>query len=223
MSRTLDYEGLVRVFRAAAARVKSGAERLGELDSAIGDGDHGVAMTRAMNALEEGIDQCRATTQKALLQGVAMSVMSIDAGSTGPLLGSLMLGMGEPIGDAAEIDTERLASMFESGLARLLAISKANVGDKTMVDALSPAVDALKTAASDGDSVAAALEKAAAAAEVGAESTRDFQAKFGRARNLGERAIGYQDPGATSMAMFFRGCADGAASVGNNNKNIDPD
>ena len=214
MSKTLDYEGLVSVFRAAAANVKSGADQLCELDSAIGDGDHGVAMTRAMDALEKGINDCSVATHKALLQGVSMSVMNIYAGSTGPLMGSLMMGMVEPVGDAAEIDTGLLASMFDSGLAKLLAISKAQVGDKTMVDALSPAVDALKTACSDGDSVATALERAAAAAEAGAESTKEFQAKFGKARNLGERTIGYQDPGATSMAMFFRGCASGAAELG---------
>jgi len=213
MSKALDYETLVGVFRAAAEKVKAGADQLGQLDSAIGDGDHGVAMTRAMDALEKGIDDCNTATAKDLLQGVAMSVMSIDAGSTGPLTGSLLMGMAEPVGEAAEIDTRLLASMFEAGLAKLRSISKAEVGDKTMIDALAPAVGALKGAASAGACVAAALEKAAAAAEAGAESTKDFQAQFGKARNLGPRSIGHQDPGATSMAMFLRGCAEGAASV----------
>ncbi len=214
MSTTLDYDGLVSVFRAAAAKVKAGAGHLGELDSAIGDGDHGVAMTRAMDALEKGIDECSAGTGKALLQGVAMSVMGIDAGSTGPLMGSLMMGMVEPIGEATEIDAALLASMYEGGLAKLRTISKAEVGDKTMIDALAPAVDALKGAAAAGEPVTSALEKAADAAEAGAEGTKNFQARFGKARNLGERTIGHQDPGATSIAMFFRGCADGASSIG---------
>lgn len=213
-SELLDYDGLVCVLRAAAVKVKAGADRLGHLDSAIGDGDHGLAMTRAMEALEKGIDGCGDRTNKTLLQGVAWAVASIDAGSTGPLLGSLLIGMVEPVGDTAEIDTSLLATMFEAGLAKLRTISKAEVGDKTMIDALAPAVETLKSAAAEGDSVAGALEKAAAAAEAGAERTRDFQARFGKARNLGERSIGYEDPGATSMAMLFRGFAEGAASGG---------
>jgi len=209
----LDYDGLVCVLRAATAKVKAGAEELGRLDSAIGDGDHGVAMTRAMEALEKGIDDSSGRTAKGLLQGVAWAVASIDAGSTGPLMGSLLMGMVEPVSDDAEIDAGLLASMFQAGLAKLRGISKAEVGDKTMVDALVPAVEALKSAADKGDSVAAALEKAAVAAQTGAERTRDLQARFGKARNLGERSIGYQDPGAASMAMLFRGLAEGAASL----------
>lgn len=212
MPGTLDFHGVVSVFRAAAAKVKAGTDELGELDSAIGDGDHGVAMGRAMDALVKGIDGCPADDIGTLIQGVAWSVMSIDAGSTGPLMGSLFMGMVEPIGDATKIDSPLLASMFAAGLAKLRAISKAEVGDKTMMDALVPAVEALNQAAAGGDTVAVALDKAAAAAEAGAESTKDFPAKFGKARNLGERSLGHQDPGATSMAMLFRGCAEGAAS-----------
>jgi dihydroxyacetone kinase-like protein len=210
MSAALDYEGLAAVFRAAVAKVKAGAEELGRLDSATGDGDHGIAMTRAMDALEKGIDTSGDGSIKTMLGSVAMSVMSIDAGSTGPLMGSLTMGMAEPVGEAAEIDARLLAAMFEAGLAKLQAISKAQPGDKTMVDALVPAVEALSAAAGDGSSVAEALSKAAEAALAGAERTKQFQAKFGRARNLGERSIGHQDPGATSMSMFFAGMAEGA-------------
>ncbi len=206
----LDYNGLICMLRAAATKVKAGADRLGELDSAIGDGDHGLAMTRAMDALEKGIDDCSEQNNKALLQGVARAVASIDAGSTGPLMGSLLMGMVEPVGDEPEIDAPLLATMFEAGLAKLRTISKAEVGDKTMIDALVPAVEALRSAADEQNSVADALQRAADAAETGAEGTKEFQAKFGKARNLGERSIGYQDPGATSMAMLFRGLADGA-------------
>lgn len=207
--RPLDYDGLVRMLRGGAGSVKRGVEELGRLDSAIGDGDHGVAMSRAMEALEKGIDDCTEKNPKTVLQGVAWAVMSIDAGSTGPLLGSLLMGMVEPVGEAAEIDAALLKSMFESGLAKLQSISKAEVGDKTMIDAIGPAVDALRAAAAGGDSVAVALQKAARAAEEGAEATKQFQAKFGKARNLAERTIGHRDPGATSTAMLLRGFADG--------------
>ena len=213
MTKPIDYDGLVCVLRAGAAKVKAGAEELGRLDSAIGDGDHGVAMSRAMEALEKGIDGCTDRTGKALLQGVAWSVMSIDAGSTGPLMGSLLMGMVQPVGEAAEFDAGLLAAMFEAGLAKLHSISKAEVGDKTMVDALVPAVEALRQAAAGGDGVAGALEKAATAARTGAESTKLFEAKFGKARNLKERSLGHQDPGATSIAMLFGGFAAGAASL----------
>jgi len=213
MSKPLDYDGFVSVLRTGATKVKAAADQLGQLDSATGDGDHGVAMTRAMEALEKGIDECADTSHKALLQGVSWAVMSIDAGSTGPLMGSLMMGMLEPVGNAAEIDPALLASMFEAGQKKLLGVSKASVGDKTMVDALVPAVEALRQAADGGDSVAAALDKAATAAEAGAVGTKDLQAKFGRARNLGERSIGHQDPGATSLSIFVRGLAEGAAGA----------
>lgn len=212
MTEPLDYDGLVGVLRAGAANVKAGADELGRLDSAIGDGDHGVAMSRAMEALEKGIDGCTDRTGKALLEGVAWSVMSIDAGSTGPLMGSLLMGMVGPAGEATTFDAGLLAAMFEAGLGKLRSISKAEVGDKTMVDAVVPAVEALRQAAAGGDGVAGALGKAAAAAQQGAESTKQFQAKFGKARNLKQRSLGHQDPGATSIALLFAGFAEGAAS-----------
>ena len=214
MSETVDLEALALVLRTAAARVKAGAGELGRLDSAIGDGDHGVAMTRAMEAIENGLNGCPAQNAKDLLQNVAWSVMSIDAGATGPLMGSLFMGMMEPVGDAAAIDAPLLASMFAAGLAKMRAISKAEVGDKTMLDALIPAVAALQAAAGGGEPVAAALAKAAEAAQAGAESTKALRARFGKARNLGDRSLGHQDPGATSMALLFRGLAEGAALRG---------
>jgi phosphoenolpyruvate---glycerone phosphotransferase subunit DhaL len=215
MAKPLDYDGLICVLRAGAARVKAGAEELGRLDSAIGDGDHGVAMSRAMEAIEKGIDGCAERTCKSLLEGVAWSVMNIDAGSTGPLMGSLLMGMAGPVGDTPAIDARLLAAMFDAGLAQLRTITNAAAGDKTMLDALVPAVETLNCAAGNGDSVAAALTKAAAAARIGAERTKEFQAKFGKARNLGPRSLGHQDPGATSMAMLLEGFAEGAAALEN--------
>ena len=213
MAGTVDYDGWVRVLRAATAQVRAGSEELGRLDAATGDGDHGVAMTRAMAAIEKGLDECSARSLKTLLQGVAWSVMSIDAGATGPLMGSLFLGMVDPVGDADQIDAERLAAMLAGGLAKLRAVSKAELGDKTMLDALLPAVESLRAAAAAGDSPAGALAAAAAAAQAGAENTKNCRARFGKARNLGERSLGHQDPGATSIAVLFRGLADGAATL----------
>ncbi len=211
MPATLDYDGLVGVLRAATERVRSGVELLTRLDSAVGDGDHGVAMKTAMQAIEKGIDDCGANTSQALLNSVAMSVMSIDAGSTGPLMGSLFMGMAGAIGDVSEVDSALLAGMFQAGLEQLQTITTAKVGDKTMMDALIPAVEAMNSSTEAGDGIATALEKAAAAAEAGAQKTKDMLAQFGKARNLGERSLGHRDPGATSMSMIFRGMAEAAA------------
>lgn len=211
MSETLDYDGLAALLRAGATRVKAAIDELTRLDSAIGDGDHGVAMGRAMDAVVKGIDGCAERDPKALVKSVAWAVMSIDAGSTGPLMGSLFLGMVEPAAGEGPIDAARLAAMFEAGRDKLLAVSKAKVGDKTMVDSLVPAVAALRSAADEGLPVDAALQRAAAAARTGAEGTANMEARFGKARNLGPRSLGHQDPGATSMAILIEGFAEGAA------------
>jgi dihydroxyacetone kinase-like protein len=171
-------------------------------------------MTRAMEAIETSLNSCPAPNAKDLLHSVAWSVLGIDAGATGPLLGSLFMGMIEPVGEAAALDAPLLAAMFAAGLAKMRAISKAEVGDKTMLDALVPAVAALQAAAAAGEPVATALAQAAAAAQSGAESTKGLRARFGKARNLGDRSLGHQDPGATSMALWFRGLAEGAAARG---------
>ena len=158
MSRPLDYDGLVRVLRAGAARVKAGADELGRLDSAIGDGDHGIAMSRAMEALEKGIDGCTERTAKALLQRGRLVRDEHRRRLDRPADGIAVDGHGgSRPATAAEIDAARLASMFEAGLAQLRTISQAQVGDKTMVDALVPAVEALRKAAAAGDSVADGL------------------------------------------------------------------
>ena len=201
------------MLRTAAARVKAGAAELGRLDSAIGDGDHGVAMTRAMEAIEKGIDGCQTRSGKALLQGVAWSVMSIDAGATGPLMGSLLMGMVDPVGEAAEIDAQLLASMFAAGLAKMRPSARPRSATRPCWTRWFRPSRPCKQAAAGGDSVAAALGKAAAAAQAGAESTKALRARFGKARNLGDRSLGHQDPGATSIALFFHGLAEGAAAL----------
>mgnify|MGYP005833048769 CR=1 FL=1 len=224
MPDVLDRARLIRALRAAAARVRAEADALGRLDSVIGDGDHGVAMCRAMDAIEQTLDAAGAepTDQSgatgdsrtaALLEAVAWAVMSIDAGSTGPLLGSLLLGMAEAAGPGGPIDAPRWAAMFAAGVEKLRGISGAGPGDKTMVDGLVPAAEALRRAADQGAGIAEALRRAADAARQGAEDTRQWEAKFGKARNLGARSIGHADPGATSVAVWLAGLADGAAET----------
>jgi dihydroxyacetone kinase-like protein len=136
--------------------------------------------------------------------------MSVDGGSTSPLLGSFFLGMSEAVGGSETLDSPGLAAAFSAGLAKLRAQTPAQVGDKTMVDALAPAVEALCRAAQSGAEPTVLLAEAADAAQRGAEKTSEFQARFGRARNLGPRTIGHVDPGATSIALLLAGFRDGA-------------
>ena len=192
---------------AAVAAVRANHEELSRLDSDTGDGDHGITMLRAMTAVENAVHGYQGLELKTLLMDVGWAVMGVDGGSTGPLLGCLFLGMSDGVGDESEIDCPGLAVMFQAGLYKVQEQTKATVGDKTIMDALIPAVEALKKASHEGKSISQALETAAQAAENGALSTKNFQARFGRARNLKERTIGFQDPGATSTAYIFKGFA----------------
>jgi len=197
------------MLRGAAAEVKANHEELSRLDSFGGDGDHGTTMVRAMGCMEKAIDAVSTSEVKTLLNDVGWAIMGVDGGATGPLLGMFFMGMAEGAsGDV--VDAETLARMFESGLAKVQKQTKAQVGDKTMIDALVPAVHAMKSAGVK--ELADALKCAADAAEQGAASTRELQARFGRAKNIKEKSIGTQDPGATSVALIFRGFWKGAQS-----------
>ncbi len=209
MPQTIDYDGFVRMLSAAVAKIRENHAHLSKLDSATGDGDHGTAMSRAADAVQTAADADASGKLQALLHDVGWGVMSIDGGSTGPMFGSFFMGLSDGVGDSGSLDTAGLATSFEAGLAKMQKNSKAQVGDKTLMDALIPAVETLRAAADGGGSVEDALAQAADAAEKGAAATAEMQAKFGRARNLGERTIGHVDPGATSMAYLFRGFAEG--------------
>jgi dihydroxyacetone kinase-like protein len=212
MAETVSRDDIIRMLRGAIAKILAGHETLSKLDSVIGDGDHGTTMVRAMGIIEKSVAEGAAPGLKGMLNDVGWAVMGVDGGAAGPLIGSLLMGMAEAVGDKPQLDAAGVAAMFEGGLAQVRTYSQAKVGDKTMLDALVPAVEALRAAATAGDGVAAAMCKAAEAAEKGAASTKDMLARFGRARNLGERSRGFADPGATSISLIFRGFADALAS-----------
>jgi dihydroxyacetone kinase-like protein len=209
MTDTIGIDDMDRMIRSAADMIRANRDELSKLDSAIGDGDHGMTITRAMGIAEKVIEESEKKELKGLLKDVGWGVMGVDGGATGPLLGSFLMGLSNGVGERDAIDCPTLAAMFEAGLAGVRRQSKAQIGDKTMMDALLPAVDAIRQAAAAGKSIKETLHKAAEAAEKGAVSTKDFRAKFGRAKNLGERTIGHQDPGATSMALIFKGFFEG--------------
>ncbi len=208
MPQTIGYDDVVGMLRAAAAKVRDEQLMLSRLDSVIGDGDHGTTMRRAMDLVEKACNESKAGTLKGLLNDVGWAVLGVDGGATGPLLGMFFIGMAETAPEAKDMGLAAAAAAFEGGLANLRKQTPAQVGDKTMVDALAPAVAALRAAADAGEPREQAFRKAACAAEAGAQSTRNVPAKFGRARNLGDRSIGHQDAGATSIALVFRAFAD---------------
>lgn len=211
MPATIGQTDLVRMLRAAAERIRANREQLSRLDSQIGDGDHGSAMVRAMDAAEKAVDQCGTSAADAMLQAVAWGVMGAAGGAPGPLLGAFFLGMASAAGDS--LDAAQVAAMLAAGLDGMQKQTKAQVGDKTMIDALAPAVAAAGAAAGEGADVAATLQRAAEAAAKGAESTRDLTARYGKARNMGPRTVGHVDAGATSVAHILRGFADAVAGA----------
>jgi dihydroxyacetone kinase-like protein len=211
MSNTIGQNEVVNMILTAVARIRENHETLSKLDSATGDGDHGTTMLRAMKAVEDTINASPDEGLKDLLGKIGWAIMSADGGSTGPLLGSFFMGMSEGANGDSELDSSAVAEMIVAGVNKMHKQSRAQVGDKTMMDALLPAADALK-AADKSATVQEILKDAAKAASDGAEATKDMKAKFGRARNLGDRVIGHKDPGSVSIALIFQGFYDSFAN-----------
>lgn len=207
---SLSKEQFIAMVKRATANIEADHEHLSALDAATGDGDHGVTILRTMTAAAGAVDDGAAAPLVDLLKQVAMKVMMCDGGSTSPLLGSYFMGLAKAA-PADELDAEQAAAMFEAGLAGFSATSKASLGDKTMMDALQPATETLAAALREGQSAQDAFAAASQAAAFGAEKTKDYIAKFGRARHMGERALGHIDPGAVSIAHLFRGFAEALA------------
>ena len=186
-------------------------EYLTDLDSAIGDADHGTNMSRGMNRSVEKIDGKEYTDFGGLFRDVAMTIMSAVGGSAGPLYGTFFMKMGQKLTGKSEASALEMAEAMNEGLAGIMTLGKSQPGDKTMIDALSPAIAALRENADKGDGEAWA--KAVDAAEAGMKDTIPMLARRGRSSYLGERSIGHQDPGATSsfyMIGCFRDAAEGA-------------
>ncbi|MER6227079.1 dihydroxyacetone kinase subunit DhaL [Streptomyces sp900105755] len=196
----LDADFFRRWMAATAASVDREAERLTALDSPIGDADHGSNLQRGFKAVTAALEKDAPATPGAVLTLAGRQLISTVGGASGPLYGTLLRSTGKALGDAAEVSEAQLAEALRAGVDKVMALGGAAPGDKTMVDALVPAVDAL------GDGFGAAR----AAAEQGAEATIPLQARKGRASYLGERSIGHQDPGATSSALLVAGLAEAA-------------
>ena len=196
-------EKLATRLRNACAAVIAAEEELTEIDSHFGDADHGLTMVKIAGAIDGAVVEADGGI-KEMLDDAAMAVMVLNGGSAVPLWNTWLDALQEaaPEGDAA--DAAQLKAMFAHALEELSDMSGAQVGDKTMMDAFIPACEAI--AACDGDE-AALFEEAAQAARAGAENTRNFASKFGRAKSYGDKTIGTPDAGAVSMARFFEGLA----------------
>jgi len=180
---------------------------LSELDGAIGDGDHGVNMAKCFRGVKTILEGSESGDVGAVLGLVGMEVMNSVGGAMGALYGTLFIKLSSKSTGKSEVNLQDLAVMFNEALSGILTIGKAKVGDKTLVDTLSPAVDALSEAASQGKALADALSTFEAAAKTGMESTKDLLAKMGRASRLGERSVGHIDAGATSCYFILRAFA----------------
>ncbi|WP_433506910.1 dihydroxyacetone kinase subunit DhaL [Pseudonocardia halophobica] len=197
--------------REFARQVTEHRDELTALDSAIGDADHGANMARGMGAAVEALDADPQTTAGGVFKKVGMTLVSKVGGASGPLYGTLFLRFGTAAGEVTELDPAGFAKAFRAGLEGVVARGRPEAGDKTMYDALAPALDALDESLAGGASLGDALRAASAAADAGRDATIPMLARKGRASYLGERSVGHQDPGATSVALLV---AAAAATLG---------
>ncbi len=181
---------------------------LTDLDSAIGDADHGANMTRGMNAVMEKLGAAPAVAVDELFKSVGMTLVTSVGGASGPLYGTLFLRMGMTAGPVVELDGAGMSAALRAGLEGVVARGKAEAGDKTMFDAMAPALDAWDETLGGGGDLVAAASAAFAAAETGRDATQALVARKGRASYLGERSAGHLDPGATSTALLFQALAE---------------
>jgi dihydroxyacetone kinase-like protein len=208
---TLTIDRLVEWLAAFRDAVTEQRAWLTELDSAIGDADHGANMARGMAAVMDKLDQGHPATVDELFKSVGMTLVSSVGGASGPLYGTFFLRMGMSAGAVPSLDGPALAAALRAGLDGIVARGKAEAGDKTMFDAVSPAIDALDAALASGSSIADATRAASDAALVGRDATEPLVARKGRASYLGERSAGHLDPGASSSAILFETLAETAS------------
>jgi dihydroxyacetone kinase-like protein len=207
----LDVDWAVRWLTLSAQAMAEHRVELIELDRAIGDSDHGENMDRGFKAVMEKLAEAPPATPGAALKLTAMALMSKVGGAAGPLYGTAFLRASTSLGDATDIDPVALAAAIQAARDGVVARGKAESGDKTMVDAWTPAVEAAAAQAAEGDgNVVKVLLAAAEAAEAGAVATDPLIARKGRASYLGERSAGHRDPGAVSTALILRAAAGAA-------------
>jgi phosphoenolpyruvate---glycerone phosphotransferase subunit DhaL len=205
---TVPYAQVLAWIERFAATVAENREYLTQLDSAIGDADHGTNIDRGMKAAVGKIEGMEGDDIGSLLKTVGMTLVSTVGGAGGPLYGTLFMQMGTATAGKSELEPEDWAGALDAAVEGVQMRGKAEVGDKTMIDALVPARDSFRAALADGASFEEALSKSAEGAEEGMRATIPLVARKGRASYLGERSAGHQDPGATSSQLLIKTAAE---------------
>jgi dihydroxyacetone kinase-like protein len=205
---SISYDEVVAWITLSAARLREAKAYLTELDSAIGDADHGINMDKGFQKVVEKLPTLPAGDIGGLLKGAGSTLVSTVGGASGPLYWGFFTKFGATVAGKAEIDVSELATGLEAGVADIQNRGKAEPGDKTMIDTFLPALDALRASIDRGAAPAEALAAAVAAAEQGMVATIPLVARKGRASYLGERSAGHQDPGATSSHLLLKAMAD---------------
>jgi dihydroxyacetone kinase-like protein len=210
----MDSATIVSWMREIDSSVRAERDHLVQLDAAIGDGDHGINMTRGFSAVVEALQAEQEAPPGRLLILAGKTLVSTVGGASGPLWGSALRAAGRALGDQATFKGPQLLEALDAALASVKDLGAASPGEKTMVDALQPATDGLRESLAGGADLAGALEAASVAAEEGMRGTIPMEARKGRASYLGERSVGHQDPGATSTALIIRALQRAATGAG---------
>lgn len=196
-------EQIMQWLQAVAVVLEQNKDYLTELDAAIGDADHGINMNRGFQKVISQLPSVADKDIGSILKTVSMTLISSVGGASGPLYGTMFLRMSTVVTGKQELTDEDIVALFQAAVDGVVQRGKANLGDKTMLDALSPAADAFKQAIANGTSTPEALQQAVAAAEQGMKNTIPLVAKKGRASYLGDRSANHQDPGATSTYLML--------------------
>ena len=200
----LDTAKVAEIIRAIAVRMEAEKDFLTQLDNEIGDGDHGINLARGFKSVMEKLPELEKGDIGSLLKGTGMQLVSSVGGASGPLYGTAFMKAGNVLKGKKEIEAADFAAAFEAAVGGVKLRGKATEGEKTMLDALSPAYKALKESLANSSTLKIALQKAVEAAAEGTEYTKTIAATKGRASYLGERSIGHQDPGATSSLYMLQ-------------------
>lgn len=214
MTNAMTIEQVRDMYVYVGNEVMASKPLLTEVDSAIGDGDHGIGMHVGFTEANQNLQTAQLNSVQDVFKTIGMSMINSMGGASGVIFGTLFLGgvKGSPQTELLNLDT--LAAMLENALQAIKDRGKADLGDKTMIDALQPAVEALRQHADQSSDLLTAFRAAEEAAKQGVENTKQYISKFGRAKSLGERAIGYQDAGATSVWIIFRAMREWLESNG---------
>jgi dihydroxyacetone kinase-like protein len=204
----LNKNDVVRWLEALQTLFNEQRQQLTELDSAVGDGDFGISLDRGFTAVKTELEAKPPADLRAVFQSTATVLIKSMGGSSGPLLGTFFLRAGATAADKSDLTPADVVTLFQAGVDGMLQRGKASLGDKTMMDAWLPAVDAMREALEAGGGLEEIMDRGTAAAEAGAEATKSMSARKGRASYIGDRSVGHPDPGAVAVHMMLKAAAE---------------